>query len=337
MMKLPEVSVSYERLMKIFIGSIQSKLLLTGIEMKVFNHLSEPKSADAVAKTIGTHPRNTRFFLDGLAAMDLLQKKNGMYRNSPVAQAFLVEDSQTYLGSMLQMMHSDYSLGNLSELVKGGPPPKPETVTEFSEGMSKQYLAIYANAERAGDAQTPLEIVSKLPEFPSFRKMLDLGGGPGLIGMAIVAAHPSMKGVVFDLPPVVKIAETFIKEYGMEDRMEVLGGDFNRDPIGEGYDLVLACSCLEAAKDIDSVVKKVYDSLNRGGVFASFFNSGLTRERTKPEPILLSSLAMALMGQDLLFDQGAVADSMLRVGFKSVRSRTLNTPWGPTELNIARK
>jgi ubiquinone/menaquinone biosynthesis C-methylase UbiE len=234
-------------------------------------------------------------------------------------------------------MHSDYSVENLSELVKEGPPPKPETIPEFSEEMSKKYAAIYANSERAGDAQTALEIVSKLPEFPSFQKMLDLGGGPGLIGMAIVASHPSMKGVIFDLPPVVNVAKALIKEYGMEDRMEVLGGDFNRDPIGEGYDLVLACSCLEAAKDIDSIVKKVYDALNTGGVFASIFNSGLTQERTKPEPLVLSSLSMALMGHELLFDQGSVADSMLRVGFKSVHSRTLNTPWGSTELNIARK
>jgi len=336
MMQLPEVSVSYECLVGMFIAPIRSKLLFTGIELKVFNQLSEPKSADAVAKAIGTHPGNTRVFLDGLAAMDLLQKKNGMYRNLPVAQAFLVEDSPTYLGAMLQMMHSDYSLENLSELVKEGPPPKPETIPEFLE-MSKKYAAIYANGERAGDAQTVLEIVSKLPEFPSFRKMLDLGGGPGLIGMAIVASHPSMKGVIFDLPPVVNVAKVFIKEYGMEDRMEILGGDFNRDPIGEGYDLVLACSCLEAAKDIDSIVKKVYDALNTGGVFASIFNSGLTQERTKPEFLVLSMLSMALMGHDLNFDQGSVADSMLRVGFKSVRSRTLNTPWGPTELNIARK
>jgi len=341
MMKLPEVSVSYESLVRISIGPIQSKLFLTGIELKVFNQLSEPKSADAVAKAVGTHPRNTEVFLDGLAAMDLLQKENGVYRNSPVAQAFLVEGGPTYLGAMLQKMHSDYSLWNLSELVKEGPPPQPETtgatMAEFTEEMSKQYTAMYANAERSGDAQTVREIVSKLPEFPSFRKMLDLGGGPGLIGMAIVAAHPSMKGVVFDLPPVVNVAKTFIEEYGMEDRMKVFGGDFNRDPIGEGYDLVVACSCLEAANDIDSIVKKVYDALNTGGVFASIFNSGLTHERTKPEPLVLSCLSVALMGHDLVFDEGSVADSMLRVGFKSVRSRTLNTPWGPTELNIARK
>jgi len=332
MKKLPEVNQSFEDLVKMLVAPIRSKLLLTGIELKVFNVLSEPRSADAVAQVIGTHPRNTGVFLDSLAAIDLLQKKNGLYRNSPIAQAFLVEDSPTYLGALLQLQHSQISLEKLSKLIKEGPPPTPEMA--FSEEMFAQELA---SSELAGNAQIMVDVVSELPEFPSFWKMLDLGGGPGLIGMAVVAAHPSMKGVIFDLPPMVKVAETFIEEYGMEDRMEVLGGDGFRDSIGEGYDLVLACSSLQGYKDrLDSVVKKVYDALNPGGVFISYFY-GLTHERTKPEICVLSLLSTALAGFDTGFDQGYVADSMLRVGFKSVRSRTLNTPWGPMELDIARK
>ena len=102
-------------------------------------------------------------------------------------------------------------------------------------------------------------------------------------------------------------------------------------------DRYLASSSLQSYKDkLDSVVKKVYDALNPGGVFISFF-VGLTHERTKPEICVLSLLSMAFGGHDTRFDQGFVADSMLRVGFKSVRSRTLNTPLGPMELDIARK
>ncbi len=167
--------------------------------------------------------------------------------------------------------------------------------------------------------------------------MLDLGGGPGLIGMAIVDAHSTMKGVIFDLPPVVKVAKTFIKEYGMEDRMEVLGGDFNGDAIGEGYDVVVTCNSLQFAQTIDSVVKKICDALNPGGVCVSMFGFGQTRERTKPESLVLGLLSRALMGQDTGIDQGYIADSMLRVGFKSVRSRIVTTDWGPMELDIARK
>jgi predicted TPR repeat methyltransferase len=167
--------------------------------------------------------------------------------------------------------------------------------------------------------------------------MLDLGGGPGLIGIAIVAAHPSMKGIIFDKPAVVTVAETFIKEYEMEDRMEVLGGDFTSDPIGEGYDLIWASSALSLAKDdMDSLTKKIYDTLNPGGVFL-VLHEGLTHERTKPDDMVLSMMPPALTGQDMRFDQGFIADSMLRVGFKSVRSRTLDTDWGPMDWDVGRK
>ena len=100
MRKLPEINQSYEGLFKLLIGPTRSNLLFTGIELKVFNVLSKHKSSKEVAEAIGTNPNNTKFFLDGLATMNLLQKKDGLYRNSAVAQTFLMEDSPIYLGRL---------------------------------------------------------------------------------------------------------------------------------------------------------------------------------------------------------------------------------------------
>ena len=337
MKKLPEVNESFEELYRMLVAPIKSKLLLTGIELEVFGQLSEPISAEAVAKTLSTHPENTRLFLDGLAASDLITKKNGLYQNTSVTQAFLVEGRLTFLGPIFKFWTQSFALNNLPKLVKEGfPPPSPEAVDGFEE-MLAQLAPAMANYERAGAAQRAADIVSQLPEFLSFKKMLDLGGGAGLIGIAIVASHPRMKGVLFDLPSVAKAAEIFIKEYEMENRMEVLGGDYNHDSIGEEYDLIWASGSLYFGKeDMDSLMKKIYDALNPGGVFISY-HDGLTHERTKPDIMALSWTPTALMGQDMGFDQGEIADSMLRVGFKSVRSRTLDTDWGPMDLDIGRK
>lgn len=339
MKKLPEVNESFEGLYRMLIAPIKSKLLLTGIELKVFNHLSEPRSAEAVAEAIGAHTVNTRLFLDGLAASDLLEKNDGLYQNTAVAQAFLVEGSPTFLGQMFAFQSQMWSaaLNDLPKLVKEGPPPPSPETDMGSEEMWAQFTVSLANYERAGVAQQAVEFVSELPEFPSFRKMLDLGGGPGLVGMAIVASHPDMKGVIFDRPAIIKVAETFIKEYEMEERMGVLAGDYNGDSIGEGYDLIWASNTLNFARhDLDSLMKNIYDALNPGGVFISFCE-GLTHERTKTDFVVLSMMPIALMGQDMCFDQGEIADSMLRVGFKSVRSRTQNAPWDAAELDIGRK
>ena len=337
MKKLPQVDVRYGDLYQMLLAPIRSKLLFTGIELKVFNELSTPTSAEAVAQTLNTHPGNTRVFLDGLAAIDLLHKKNGLYRNAPIAQTLLVDTSPTYLGRVFTFMKpDDHVLQTLPTLVKDGPPPPPET-PPFSEEALAQGITLMADIERAGYAQEAVNLLVALPEFPSFQTMLDLGGGPGLIGMAIVDAHPTMTGVIFDLPPVVKETTKFIQEYDMAERMTVLGGDFNQDPIGEGYDLIWACGVLQFAADIDVVVNKVYAALNPRGVFVSLYPFGFTHEHTKPESIVLSLLSMALMGQEVAVDHGDIADSMRRAGFASVRSRDIETFMGPMELDIARK
>ena len=67
------------------------------------------------------------------------------------------------------------------------------------------------------------------------------------------------------------------------------------------------------------------------------FHDGLTHQRTKPETMVLAWLPTVVMGNDFGLKQGFIADSMLHVGFKSVRSRTLETSIGPMDLDVARK
>ncbi len=172
MKKLPEVKVCFEELYRMLIAPIKSKLLLTGIELKVFNHLSEPMSADAVAEAIGTHPKNTRLFLDGLAASDLLEKNDGLYQNTAVTQAFLVDGGPTFLGQMFAFQSQMWSaaLNDLSKLVKEGPPPSSPEMDIGSEEMWAQFTVSLANYERGGVAQQAVEFVSELPSWHHIQK-----------------------------------------------------------------------------------------------------------------------------------------------------------------------
>ncbi len=342
-MKLPQVGLSFIELYTLVIAPIKTRLLLASIELKVFDLLSEPRSAEYVADILGTHPENTRIFLDGLASFDLVEKRGGLYQNSMIAETFLVGNSPTFLGDFLteQWRYAEPVLEDLLGLVIKGPQELKAGPERESEDETARWAAAVASYERSGIAQMVVGAIGDLPEFPSFRKMLDLGGGPGLIGMALVAAHPAMRGVVFDLPPVAKAAEKFIQDYGMEDRMEdrmeVVAGDFCTDPIGENYDLILASASLYSCKqDLDSVIEKIHDALNPGGIFASL-HEGLTCEKTKPEAMALGWLPAGLLGRSLAFEQGEIAASMRRAGFGSISSRTLDSPVGPLDLDVGRK
>ena len=338
-MSLPKIDVSPERLYKMCHSSTKSKLLVTAIELKIFNQLSEPKTAEQVARAINGHSKNTMLLLNALVSCQLLHKHKGNYLNAPLAQTFLVEDAPVYLGDGLvhQTAMVEEANRELSRLVLEGPTKHSLNDAPDSEGKWAKNAIWIANTAKAGIAQHMSDIVSGLPEFESFHKMLDLGGGPGIFCIAMVEKHPFMKGTVFDRRSVVEVAETFIKEYQLEKRIGVLAGDYNKDSIGDGYDLIWASASLNFAQNnMELVMEKIYNALNPNGVFINL-SEGVTEEGTQPEFYVLYKAGWAMKSPIKAFEQGFIADSMLNAGFKSVRSRTLNTGWGQKDLDIARK
>ncbi len=336
MKNLPEVTLSLAPLTHLLHTGIRHKLLLTAIELRVFSFLTRPTSAEALAREIKTHPENTRALLDALTANDLLDKKGGLYRNTPLADAFLVDGEPTYLGDVLadtaEWMQP--ALENMTALVKDGPPlsgSPPHSIPWVKEAEFR------ANQQRAGVAQHAASMVSRLPEFPHMKKMLDLGAGAGLIGLGIVAAHPTMNGVLFDQPEIVELAQRYIREYEMEDRVTTIGGDYMTDSIGEGYDLIWT-SYTMTRENLDPLICKIHAALNPGGVYVSLAE-GLSHERTKPAMFINEMLGVILTSHGNMLDEGEVAEAMLRAGFRSVHSRPADEPQphGPAVIDIARK
>jgi SAM-dependent methyltransferase len=330
----PDFSILYDMLN----APILWGLLKAALELELFFLLDRPRSTGEVAGELGSHPGNTGVLLDGLTAAGLLEKDQGQYRNTPVAQRYLVGGGPCDLGPMLfnlaRMRHA--GLDSLAELVRQGPAAAREGTDLKQQDTWSKATAFLANYHRAGIGEDARRIVSALPEYPGMKKMLDLGGGPGLIGMTIVKSHPSLRGVLFDLPPVVAAAGPHIAQMGLQDRMEVLAGDYNEDPIGQGYDLVWASLNLYYAREnLEGLMEKIRQALNPGGVMVSY-HEGLTHQRTAPACHVIGRIAPAFRGQDLSFDQGQIAEAMLAAGFRSVRSRTLETSNGPIDLDIAR-
>ncbi len=88
----------------------------------------------------------------------------------------------------------------ITQLIWQGPldmPSQEENKEQHIEALAEKGIHTLARMGRALCAQLTAPIVD-LPEFPRMKKMLDLGGGPCLNCMAIVRAHPSLTGTVFD-------------------------------------------------------------------------------------------------------------------------------------------
>lgn len=327
----------YGRLFDMISAPIKTRLLQSGLDLGVFDRLKAWITASEAAKHIGIHPKNAVPYLDALTCIGLLEKQDGRYRNAPEAESFLCADSPAFLGPLLAQVSAMCvdPLDDLTGLLRNGPQEEPQAFGD--ENLWPAFTRDGAGWVRAGVGEQMAAVLAALPEFPAMRKMLDLGGGHGLFAQAFVRAHPSMTAIVFDRAPVLAVAEEFIRENGMQDRVSVLAGDYLTGGVGSGYDLVWACSTLNFARhDLDALSAKIHAALNPGGLFVSF-QDGLTHERTQPETLLPRLGVVLATGQDMYFDQGEIARSMLGAGFISVHSRTIATPMGELDLDIARK
>ncbi|WP_291353146.1 methyltransferase [Desulfosporosinus sp.] len=338
--KLPKIDKDVKILLDMIYAPMYTKILLAAIELDLFSELEENKTYNDVAVRLGLHPKNTSYLLDSLTAMGLLKKSDEFYDNTALSKKYLVRSQEMFIGEHLKVtcMTTGFEDIEIVKLVKEGPNSKcgNREENDVSE-LFGDYTELVKGAQKGGRATEIAALASSLPEFEGFRKMLDLGGGPGLLGMAVVKAHPVMKGVIFDTPEVGKTAEESIKEYNLGDRVKMMTGDYTVDSIGGEYDFIMAIGTLNFAKhDLDTVIKKIYDALNPKGVFMCI-SEGLTSEKTSPREMVVSWLPYFLKGRDFSLEQGEVSNSALRIGFRSIYKQTLDLLTGKMDVDIARK
>jgi hypothetical protein len=104
---------------------------------------------------------------------------------------------------------------------------------EKSEGASL-FEWIAKNPEMAGlfsetmvgfhGAEPPA--VAAAYDFPNGSTVVDIGGATGNLLAAILERHPTTRGILFDLPHVVRDAPTLLGARGLQDRVEVRSGSF---------------------------------------------------------------------------------------------------------------
>ncbi|MEP7223397.1 MAG: methyltransferase [Actinomycetota bacterium] len=71
--------------------------------------------------------------------------------------------------------------------------------------------------------------------FDGVRRIVDVGGGRGILLATLLAEHPELRGVLVDLPHVVADARGALAEAGLKDRCDVVAGDFF-DAVPDGGD-----------------------------------------------------------------------------------------------------
>lgn len=338
-MKMPELRESFLPLQDLMMKHSEANILLAALDLGIFTALVRNCSAEELASQLGLDPGNTRHLLGALASFDLLRVSGGKFSNSPLAEEFLVSDRPAYLGEYLRNTFPWYDLSPeaIVRLVREGSSALNEPVEIASEDLWETHARGSINYQRAGMVQLAVRIISSLPGYPGFSRMLDLGCGPGLMGIGLVLEHPSMTAVLFDQPAVIRVAEELVREYEVSKRVTVIGGNYFSDPVGDGYDLILASMTLNfAGERLDVLIAKLHAALNPGGVLVTL-SDGRREEGTKPEAMVISMVRANLSGTAMGMEEGRIAGAMLSAGFVHVRGRQVFSPVGEIDCEIGRK
>ncbi len=313
-------------------GFQESRAILTGVELDVFTAMGTGASAGDVARKIASNPRATEMLLNALAAVGLLEKRDGMFHNTAFAARFLDDASPASI--RMATMHSVNlwpRWSTLTECILAG---TSVTRLEVKERPAEWTEAFIAAMHRNASERAP-HVVGTVG-VDGVRRLLDVGGGSGAYSIAFAQASPSLHAVVLDLPRVTAIAERHIREAGVGDRVNTQAGDFRTDDLGTGFDLVYVsaiCHMLDEPGN-RALIRKCYRALAPGGrlVVQDFI---LEPDKTAPKMAALFSLNM-LVGTEAgaSYSVDEYTAWMQEAGFAEVaRSRLA----GPAGLMTGRK
>ncbi|MCZ8075031.1 MAG: methyltransferase, partial [Paucibacter sp.] len=118
-------------------------------------------------------------------------------------------------------------------------------------------------------ASQPLVAEQVLQAYPlhRHRRLLDVGGGDGAFACAAAAHAPGLQVQVFDLPGVIEGAGPRFERAGLRARCSAVGGDFFRDALPQGADLITLLRVVHDHEDAQVLVllKAVRQALPAGG------------------------------------------------------------------------
>ena len=252
------------RLQNIAQGYAQSATLMAAVELGLFGVIERGAGTfDEVAVALDLHPTSAERLIVMCAATGLLERTDGRYHNVPDVARYLVEDSPHYAGAWMLFTKSKWNeWGRLSEHLRAKSLKTLGDIADFSVERAREYHdATYSIGMGAGRR------FNRQVDLSGRKKILDLGGGSGCYSIVAAKAHPELEAVIFELPPVVVVANDFIAEHQLENRIRAVAGDFTRDELPRDVDVVIMASNLPmyGREIIADVIARAHDCLLPGG------------------------------------------------------------------------
>ena len=326
------------------VAPIQADGLAAALELGIFEVLATPHTPAQLAEALSLHAPHTALLLELLWSMQVLERDGAdaeaqRYRCTAATLQYFCRDSVAFCGdAWLYRLHAlRHFATQLSTLVRDGGKVKPYSTANGINWAAAAQQQI-GQEQRAVTMRAALSVMQRVARFADGNtplRLLDVGGGPGWVAIALAQAHAGVQGCVFDWPETVAVAAANIAHAQLSDRLETLGGDLDSDDIGSNYDLIWCSSVLHFVPDMAAALCKMQAALKPGGVLVCV-QAEIASTPFDAARVLPYYLPMRMLGRTVT-RHGELAQLLRDMGWRQVEQYGASDfPMAPVQVLIAR-
>jgi predicted O-methyltransferase YrrM len=314
----PMAIQSGEELLALMRGYQIPCVLAAAADLDVFNALAAaPRTARETAAKLGCDARATTILLDALSGVGLLVKTADHYALAPALAPLLVDSSPQSVAAMLR--HQANCLRRWARLpwvVQSGAPADPGPSLRGPEADDEAFI----EAMNVVSGPVAEQLVREV-DPGEFRCVLDVGGASGTWTLAWLKAQPSARAILLDLPAVIPMARERIASSAFAARVDLVAGDYLRDPLPRGADLVWISAIIHQNSRAQNreLYRRVAEAIDPGGLVL-IRDVVMEPSRTAPTSGALFAVNMLVATEGgNAFTLAESRDDLMSAGFADVR------------------
>ncbi len=301
---------------------IVSRLVVAAEKLQLFRLLHGKRmKAEAIGRALKIHPYYLESFLNAFVGLRLLDKKKGEYGNTRFAEKYFIAERSIYwTREYSNECLDDYdALTVLERALATGKQPR-----SLRRARRTLYVeAMHRNPKQAENFtqmlfylhQPDAKALAKYLDLSRRQALLDVGGGSGVMSIALAKKNPRLRATILDIKPVCKVAARIIRRAGLGKRVNTLPGNIH-DRLPRGYDVIMMCDIGPVS---GRLLRSVYRSLPPGGMLV-LADRYLSEDGTQPLDRLAEYFAGSSFGVATWKD---IVDAVEACGFKQVKAENV--------------
>lgn len=313
-------------------GFVYSQVLAAAVRLDLLGALADgPASAAELAVRLDLAPDPLGRLLGACAALGLVEELGaGRWALGPQGAALLGSAGLTRMIAHHEHLYRD--LADSVGLLRGGGRGElagywPYATAPCAGEASAEAVSTYSALMAATQPAVAADVLDAYP-VARRRRLLDVGGGEGVFLAAAARRAPDLGLMLFDLPAVTEAARARLEREGVLGRTEIFAGDFLREPLPEGADLISLIRILHDHDDdgVDRLLRAARRALPDDGelLIAEPMSEGPRPDRVADAYFAFYLLAM---GRGRARTPADLTRRLRAAGFSRVRPLRTRTPF----------